>query len=347
MIAVTADIHAANHKPFSTILPDGRNSRLVAIIDAVLWCANDAVERGCKFFCIAGDLFHNRKSIEVSVLSEVSGLVDKLSGMFEQVYVLVGNHDESLSRKEHSVGAFRRTNVHVIDKPTWHKLGKQRVGFLPWTPTRAAFTKRFTKLLKRMKREADGCDGVITHIGLDKAWAGPVDWEVEGDIEIPDIFKGKQKWVLMGHFHKAQSWEEGKRLIAYVGSPLQHSYAEQDERKGYWVVPDKGVPFMVYNDDAPRFVTVSKKAEAQKVRPQDYVKTVGKKADALKTRIAKKNPNVIALPEVQVVTERRLPPQRSGDRKIVRAFVEAQGVPEGLHPGDVMDIGLKLLHSES
>jgi len=336
MIAVTADIHADNWQQFSTILEDGRNSRLVAILDAVRWTAKDAVDRGCEFFCIAGDLFHNRKFIEVTVLSEVSSLVDELSRMFTFVYILRGNHDESITRREDSVSAFTRDNVEVINRPCVRVIGNKRVGFIPWVgPSRATFTKK----LKQIKK----VDGIITHAALDKAWTGPSDWEVEGDLRVTDLLKGKQKWVLMGHFHKSQSWEEDGRLVAYVGSPIQHTMGERTECKGYWVVPRRGKPYMVYNDAAPRFHEVKTKKDVEAVRPQDYVKTVGEDANKLKKRVAKRTPFVVALPPLKQDTKLRLPPQRKGERKIVKAFVKAHGVPEGIDPSDAADIGLYIL----
>lgn len=336
MIAVTADIHADNHKPFSTILQDGRNSRLVAILDSVRWIAADALKRKCDFFCIAGDLFHNRRNIEVSVLSEVSKLIEELSTQFKRVYILTGNHDYAFSgNNAHSTAAFKRANVVIVDKVCVENIGGKKIGFVPWTATRAAFTKK----LKRVK----GCDGIITHVAVDKAWAGPSDWEVEGDTEIPDLFKGKHRWVLMGHFHKPQSWEEPGRIVAYVGSPIQHTHGERNERKGYWIVPKSGLPKMIYNDDAPRFVQVEKKSDLEKVRPQDYVKTAGPKAKSLRAKVEKTTPNVVSLPVPSETIEQRLPPQKAGDRKIVRAFVKSAGVPDGLDPRDVVDIGLYLL----
>lgn len=336
MIAVTADIHADNWQQFSTILSDGRNSRLVAILDAVRWIAKDAVDRNCEFFCIAGDLFHNRKFIEVTVLSEVSNLIDELSRMFRFVYILRGNHDESVTRRENSVSAFKRNNVEVIGRPCTRVLGSKKIGFIPWCgPSRAMFTKH----LKQVKK----VDGIITHAAVDKSWAGPSDWEVEGDLRITDLLKGNQKWVLMGHFHKSQSWEEKDTLIAYVGSPIQHTMNERAERKGYWIVPRKGKPFMIYNDEAPRFHEISTVEEIDAVRPQDYVKTFGNQANALKKHIKKHTPHVVALPPLKLDTKQRLPPQRTGDRKVVESFVKACGVPEGMESSDAVDIGMHIL----
>lgn len=336
MIAVTADIHADNWQQFSTVMDDGRNSRLVAILNAVRWTAKDALDRGCEFFCVAGDLFHNRKFIEVAVLSEVSNLIDELSRMFTFVYILRGNHDESITRRENSVGAFKRGNVEVIDRPCVRVLGNKRVGFIPWVgPSRATFTKK----LKQIKK----VDGVITHAALDKAWAGASDWEVEGDLRVTDLMKGRQKWVLMGHFHKSQSWEDGDKLIAYVGSPIQHTMNERTERKGYWVVPRRGKPFMVYNDEAPRFHEVKTAKDVKLVRPHDYVKTVGENANKLKKKVAKRTPHVVALPPPKLDTKLRLPPQREGAHKIVKSFVKAHGVPEGIDPSDATDIGMYIL----
>ena len=336
MIAVTADIHAHNHKPFSTILKDGRNSRLVAILDAVRWIAKDAKKKKCQYFFIAGDLFHSRRSIEISVLSEVAKLIDEISDLFKQVFIVVGNHDLTISQNANSIGALKRKNVSIVDRPTVVDCSGIRIACVPWVATRKA-------LRSSLKRLCD-YDGIIAHAALDKAWSGPSDWEVEGDVKLDDVMKGQHRWALLGHFHKTQSWEDGKKFVAYVGSPIQHSFGERDEKKGYWIVKKSGTPKFIANPDLPKFVLVENVADVKKVKEGDHVRTIGAKAEALKRKVAAvSKTDVVAVRDVTESIKQRLPHQDKGDRKIVEAFVEAVGAPESVDPRDLADIGVYLL----
>lgn len=338
MIAVTADIHAANHKPFATVLANGRNSRLQAILDSVRWIAQDARERGCKYFCNAGDLFHSRKTIEVSVLSAVSELIDELSESFRKVILVVGNHDLSLtSGGGNSPSAFKRKNVLVVDRPTIVKCGQLIVGCIPWIPQRLAF-------VKAIKRVSGRCHGIVTHAALDRSWAGPSDWEVEGDIDLSDVV-GKHRWVLMGHFHKSQSWRIKNVFVAYTGSSIQHSFGERKEPKGYWIATRSKEPVFIENPNLPQFVQVEHKRDLKKVRDFDYVRTVGQRANSLKQAL-NNCPNVIALPPVANTVAQRLPLQSAGDHKIISSYLKiADMVPEGLDRRDLQTLGLTILRS--
>jgi len=311
------------------------NSRLKEIVKAVRWMAKRSVKAGAEYFIVAGDFFHSRRSIEISVLHAAADLVDFLSGKFEKVVVLIGNHDLSMTGGTHnSVRALRRKNVVVVDKPTVLDLG-EKIGFLPWETKPTEVRKAFREFSQQ------NAAGVVCHLALDKALSGPSDFEVPGVIKLSDLSKGRHRWVLMGHYHKTQSWKKNEKLIAYVGSPLQHNWGERGEKKGFWLVEKGKRPRFVENDKSPRFVLVETKEDAEAVRPQDYVKVVRKGA---RKHLTDKNENVIIVPEQRDDEIKvRLPDRAKGDRELIRAYLKYAKVPERLNPKYVEDIGNLLL----
>lgn len=346
MLAVTADVHAHNYRDYATTLASGLNSRLVEIVRALEWAGTDALSRGARTFVVAGDLFHSRKAIDVTVLYQVSQAIAALAEKFEKVILLVGNHDLPVGNAPgNSLDALRSRNVQVVASPKIVPVKDEqgltyRIGLIPWTNSREVVRE----VMKDFAKE--DLVGIVGHLALNDAKTGPTDYEVPGPIKARDLCKGKHRWVLLGHYHKSQHWKVGAKLVAYVGSLLQHTWAERDQDKGYWFVDDpQGKPTMIWNTLSPRFVQSRNSKQDQAIRKNDYGRVTGPRTAARVKKI--RSAKVIIVPEREDdAVPQRMPAQVEGDEPIVSAYLEHTGVPKGVQADDLSYLGLRLLRDE-
>lgn len=262
-IAVTADLHLHNYTQYAS-LEDGRNSRLEWILKAFDGIVNISVERGCDALVIAGDTFHSRKSIDINVLESAYKRLRDASKRIRLI-ILEGNHDISeASRKSTSIQVFSEI-AEIITKPVVITIAGSRIGFLPWTDSR----KKTASALKFLKKRATY---LIGHIALRSGVVGVHEYVMEGGIE-PSVFRDFE-WVLLGHYHKHQCIRDN---IYYVGSPIQHTWGESGDTKGF-MIAGSTKPEFVELPDFPRFIKVRNPDDAETVRGIDYVKVVGSPA---------------------------------------------------------------------
>lgn len=261
-IAITADLHAHNYTQYSGIAESGLNSRLDWILKTLDMITEKCVQRGVDALALAGDLFHSRKSIDVTVLESVYRRIESID---LPVYIVMGNHDISeSSNKRASIRIFSKV-AKVITKARILTIAGSKVGIIPWTDSAKAVAKAVDEFNKK------GVCYVIGHLALRSGVVGTHDFIMEGNIE-PSVFR-KFKWTALGHYHKHQ---ELKHEIYYVGSPLQHTWGDSEDEKGFMIFGG-AQPEFVPLPDTPRFIKVLSNEDAEGVREIDYVRVKGKR----------------------------------------------------------------------
>ena len=269
-IAVTADLHAHNYTQYSGIAENGLNSRLDWILRTLDMIVEKCVQRSVDALVIAGDLFHSRKAIDISVLESVYRRIEAIEF---PVYIVMGNHDiAESSDKRASIRIFSKV-ANVITKARIIKIAGVPVGIIPWTDSASKVAKAVDEFNK------NGVQYVIGHLALRSGVVGTHDFIMEGNIE-PSVFR-KFKWTALGHYHKPQ---ELKHNIYYVGSPLQHTWGDSGDEKGFMIFGG-AQPEFVPLPDTPKFIKVVSSEDAATVRDIDYVKVSGKRADVDKIEL--------------------------------------------------------------
>lgn len=162
----------------------------------------------------AGDIFHNRKEINISTMQNAYACFDLLKG--RNVKMIVGNHDAFYldNSSVHSLNLFKNwPNMTIIDQEEDHIIHGRKIKFIPWVG-------------KDYATAVEPCDCAIVHMEL-------IGFEMNRIKAIhgtnPAIFE-KCPLVISGHFHKHQDRSFKNTRIYYAGSPFEHNWGEMEKK---------------------------------------------------------------------------------------------------------------------
>lgn len=172
-----------------------------------------------------GDLFHNRKNINISTLNSFKKrIVEAHPGL--EWHLLIGNHDtyyKNTSEVSSSMGVLDGlSNWHVYESPKDILIGHTTLAMIPWINS-ANKEDSFEFIQNSRAKFAFGHleitgysmnAGILCESGLD-----------------PVSLKGFDR-VFSGHFHKKH--ENGN--VLYVGTPYQMNFGDVNEPKGFHVL---------------------------------------------------------------------------------------------------------------
>jgi DNA repair exonuclease SbcCD nuclease subunit len=196
-----------------------------------MWFVEEARARGCETCIFLGDYHHNRASVNVSTLNYSVSNLKKLSAAFENVYILVGNHD-LFYREKREINSFPYgelfDNLHIINDDIVETGG---VALVPW------LVEDEWKKMKKLKSKYVFGHFELPHFMMNAI----VEMPDHGELQSTD-FKAAD-YVFSGHFHKRQ--KRGK--VHYIGSPFAHNYADAWD-------DDRGAMFLEW-DGEPRYVS--------------------------------------------------------------------------------------------
>lgn len=219
MIILTADIHFGVH------------GRLQDISWATRVIREYAKANDIENIFILGDLFHDRKSIEIDVMNEVVDIFgDK---KYDHRWITFpGNHDMFLrhSWKINSLKPLDRY-LTVIDDVKIVELEGQRYWILPFIQ----YEKAYNRVLRKIEEQWQEGDVLLTHIGVNGAILNTCfllkDWDAV------NFSNSKFQHVFTGHFHSKQ--QVGSN-VWYPGSPIPFKFDEGDVPHGFYVFDPKG-----------------------------------------------------------------------------------------------------------
>ncbi len=234
-----ADLHFSLYREFS----QGETGRLDRIIEVEKTIITYALDYGIKDLVFLGDWFHHRSQVNVLVLQKTLELMYQNLSNDLRFYFLVGNHDQYDSNGQvHSLYPFKMLG-RVADLPCYIKIGDKLVGFIPYQVNRDQFLQDVDRLLRGQK-----VDILCLHQGVKEAQL--LNGIAMGDEsfisinELPDYLP-----IISGHIHKPQVVGN----LLYVGNPLQQSFGDAGDRKGWYVLDDDGEFEFIENNFSPRF----------------------------------------------------------------------------------------------
>ncbi|RWJ03410.1 metallophosphoesterase [Mesorhizobium sp.] len=257
---IVSDIHAHKWSTFSTVDPDGVNSRLRIILDELMRAATELQAAGGKTLVIAGDIFHSRGTIDPEVLNPLQDVVRKILDMGIEILMIPGNHDlvgkettrlgsaiETLSETFSSEGSIRVFNEPHIAVAA---AGEVNLAFVPWQTSNEELLKAAGKLAAELRRigqlhETD----LIIHAGIDGVLDGMPDHGLTAG-RLADLgFRN----VFAGHYHNHKALGGG---VYSIGATTHHTWSDVNAKAGFLLVDGDGkVDF--YPSRAPSFVDVS------------------------------------------------------------------------------------------
>ena len=220
----------------------------------IIWFIEKAKQEGAETCIFLGDYHHNRAGVNVSTLNYSVSNIRRLSEAFENVYMIMGNHDLYYREKReiHSLpyaGLFE--NVHLINDGIFEQDG---VALVPWLV--GDEWKKMSKIKSKY---------VFGHFELPY-------FKMNAMVEMPDHgglkaehFDGPE-YVFSGHFHKRQT----SGHVQYLGSPFPHNYADAwDDDRGMMLLEWGGVPQHIDWEDGPRYRTIPLSKLIDK--PEEYL----------------------------------------------------------------------------
>ena len=258
-IVFTADIQAENH-PVDGVQHEGMNSRLWSCVESIRQGAQKA--RG-GILVINGDLFDNRKVIEIDVLTAIHEAVYRASLTLEHIYIVVGNHDQWLrDGRIHSTSIFSGIpRITVVADDMIVKLGSAEYADM------VLCMHAFTTDLERIQRFITKCaydktlslarKVLVLHTSVDGARIGKS--VSTGGMSLGSLEPDSFDRVLLGHYHKPQALRQN---VLYIGSPYQTDRSEAGEEKrfiafsrkeGWHDIPVEGMPEYRVFTDAKKF----------------------------------------------------------------------------------------------
>lgn len=247
-----SDLHSANHQNFSTILQNGRNSRLQDALNVIDQALTICLDRNVDAVFFLGDVFHTRARVDTDVYSATWSAFSRFKANGRKLVMLVGNHDQhSKVGDVHALEAFKEI-ANVIDYP-------QRVFNSPgydfnWAA--APFTSNTEQLITWIKSLPEH-DVFLFHQGLKEGAVGAFDVYVRAELSLNDLPTDRTKYCLAGHYHKPQWIRERSEThagVGYIGSPLQIDFGERTEDKSFLLLDTKTWQTERIPTSAPRFV---------------------------------------------------------------------------------------------
>lgn len=220
---IVSDVHLHNWSPFSTILENGMNSRLSAIISA-LESATSILKKNDRLY-ITGDLFHVRGHITPSVLNPTLDYFRKIIEHGIEVRIIPGNHDlesKNTAKLTNAVQALEALGCYICNEITYFE--DDKVVMIPWIDhlddLRRAIADQ-TSILGDKVSEAT----LMIHAPLN------------GVIPIPDNGLSPEelaahgfKRVFCGHYHHHKEFEQG---VFSVGALTHQTWSDVNTLAGY------------------------------------------------------------------------------------------------------------------
>lgn len=337
-ILLFSDFHAHSWNQFSTVLPNGRNSRfndqLLVLSQIRDICVREEVD--ALFFL--GDCFHSRTKIDSDVYSATWLAFRELSEVVDHFYILIGNHDQNTRIGDsHSLSSFG-SFATIIDNPIIKNIAVKddNVCFAahPFT-TEVKEWKAFAKTVK-------GADIFFGHQGLTGASIGAFEVYIKAEINSEDLPDTRYRYF--GHYHKHQYVDA---RTAYIGSPLQLNFGERNEEKVFVLLDTKRNTVVNYPSNAPRFISVDfPNFDPSNYRmDRDFIRVSGLPHEV--GPLKEKYPQIqIELMEVNKKKELRISPESAlDDKKLLETYIQSDS-KNPLDRNRLLDMGLEFLLGE-
>ena len=255
-----SDIHVHPHKKSQDRLRD-----CLKVLD---WVFETAIKKTVDFVLFGGDLLHDRQKIDTLTYVETYKILEKYQNNKFSTYLLVGNHDMWLANdcEVASVMPFRALkNFEVVAEPKNIQLGGAEWFFLPYTHNPIEDLARCSTDVAKTY--------LLGHLSIDGAKLNSTgsiaDVVIEHDGDMIKIDRSlfiKFRKSFFGHYHSYQKLTEN---VMYIGSPLQLSFGEANDKK-HIIILDTDTDNLEYieNTFSPKHLYI-KQDELEKYTKED------------------------------------------------------------------------------
>lgn len=223
-ILLFSDIHIHPHKK--------NYQRVEHCLEVVDWIFDTARKNKISDILFGGDLFHDRKLIDVPTYQATFERFHRHLSCGEfSLYLLLGNHDIWLNEKTtvSSVYPFNALpSTKVISEPCRLKIGESNWDFIP-------FTHNPVETLNTLSSLPGKPEYALGHIAISnaklhgKTYSEDISIEHDGDmVKVDAAIFAKYQRIFLGHYHIAQKLDYN---VEYIGSPLELNFGEAGDEK--------------------------------------------------------------------------------------------------------------------
>lgn len=229
---LVADLHGHKWSAYSTVLPNGVNSRLQIILDELDRAVASLKVAGGDCMVVAGDVIHSRGSIDPEVFNPIHARFEGYSKAGINIYAIPGNHDLAgndttvLGNAIQTLSAIERFTV--VTRPDLYV----PIVFVPWCATVQQLREKVLKF-KDDRGDVDFYDLVI-HVGIDGVLTGMPDHGLTAD----EIAKWGFRRVFAGHYHHFKAMADNK--VFSIGATTHQTWSDLNTKAGFCLVyPDR------------------------------------------------------------------------------------------------------------
>lgn len=349
-LVIISDLHFGNHKQWAQEVTTtdefpGCNSRMYSIINAVLAAYDFAVEQDAEAIIVAGDVFHERKVIEVAVFNAVYRIFASISKQIP-LYVIPGNHDMvdlyAMYGTKGLVSVYPfKDFCTVVYKPTTVELKSFNVMLFPFNISAETIIADATKLQK--ESNSDKINVAVYHHSVDGAVFGSHQFKMPHPLSVSALPVFDLSFS--GHYHMHQTIPGEKNSLTYVGSLLQHNFGERDYDCGFVYIDTLGNWSHISNSTSPRFniyeLETSKKIQAYSESDYNLIRWYGSSKDAQKVKEQYKGAFVHTLPKEEKTKVRTSMEVTDSADKLFQKYVEVK-LGDSPKAKPYLDFGVKL-----
>lgn len=241
MIAIISDIHFGsknfNKNVFDSHVNFFRNFFFPYLFD-----------NNIKHVIIAGDLFHNRNTIDNYILQRLNTeFFDYFDENDITLYIIPGNHDlyYKNTRDYNSLRSFidkKYKNIKIFDKEDYYIeiIDKYKIVFVPWILNE----NNYQNILSI---KGDICIGHFEFINhyMQKNKISEYGYE-------DNLIKNNYKLIFSGHYH----YNSVNDNLIYLGSPYQLTWNDYNDKKGFYILKSNFDYDFVENKISPKFIKI-------------------------------------------------------------------------------------------
>ena len=221
-IAIIGDLHFG----FGNIRISKRTYMNKVIKPKIDWAIQKMKQNGVKYIIQLGDLFDDRKNVDISILDDVYEIIEKLKDF--EIYSIIGNHDiyyrNTRFPNSPSIILKNFKNIHIIEDLSREKIGSKEFLLVPWIVNDDDKRKFFNEIDKM----ADVCIGHFepSHISYTNDVHCYGDYCLPSNIKSP-VFKSFDV-IFSGHIHTRQTVKN----FYYVGTLYPFTWKDYGSPKG-------------------------------------------------------------------------------------------------------------------
>jgi DNA repair exonuclease SbcCD nuclease subunit len=270
----TADVHAYNALPHARPSKEGRTDRLDDVLRVLKQVETYARDNCVNDLFILGDLFDKNLLDAVTLEETLWALSYWAKPGTRNLLVLPGNHEEA----GRGSGRFAVDALELFGARVLRNGERFIVGDSTFWPVEYGSKESIEREIESIglcdisPRSTPGMHVLLVHCPVLGASMGS---DVCDDGVNPLLLTNDFDATLAGHFHTHQSFGEAG---FYLGSPLQHSYRDCGEVRGFWDITfDAGVVRSTFVESvAPRFWVADGwgnfPVAIEDAKPGDYVR---------------------------------------------------------------------------